>query len=297
MRTKIIPSKHKGPVSAIHTADWHIRENVPIAYVREFDDDQWEAVDFVAELQKKYDCPVKHSGDLFDHWKPSPELLSKLIEHIPDKFETVYGNHDLPQHNLELAHKCGAYTLAQAKAIKILDGTHWGQEPIGYNKVLVWHIMVYKDVEPFPGCTAPKASRLLKKYPQYDLIVTGDNHQAFVEEYDGRLLVNPGSLMRHTAIQYDFHPRVYLWYAESNTVEPIFLPFHQEAISREHLQHVEERDSRLTAFVSSLNLLNDPDKSIFKSFEENVEVFKHTNPDVSKNVISIIYKAMEGKKI
>ena len=46
---------------------------------------------------------------------------------------------------------------------------------------------------PFPGATGGNAINILKKYPQFDLIVTGDNHQSFSVEYEGRLLVNTGT--------------------------------------------------------------------------------------------------------
>jgi N-acetylmuramoyl-L-alanine amidase len=42
------------------------------------------------KLQEKHQCPVFHAGDLFDYWKPSPWLISKAIEHLPDKFYTIY---------------------------------------------------------------------------------------------------------------------------------------------------------------------------------------------------------------
>lgn len=44
----------------------------------------------------------------------------------------------------------------------------------------------------FPGKTARD---FLAKYG-YDLIISGDNHLTFIEEYQGRILVNTGSLVR-----------------------------------------------------------------------------------------------------
>ena len=37
---------------------------------------------------------------------------------------------------------------------------------------------------------------LTHKYADYDLIVTGDNHQSFIYNSPHNLLVNPGSLTR-----------------------------------------------------------------------------------------------------
>lgn len=284
---------------AILTADWHLREDVPTAYVGDFYNDQWEAVRFVSDLQEQHECPVLHSGDLFDHWKPSPKLLSDTIKHLPNRFYTVYGNHDLPQHNLALKDKSGLYTLEQADILEVLPCFHWNQIPTDedcsfvlndFYTICVWHVMTYQAQAPFPGCTSPKAGKLLRTYKNYDLIVTGDNHTPFVEEYKGRLLVNPGSLMRQTADQIDFKPRVYLWYADTNTVEPVYLPFKEGAISRSHLDKKSERDNRISAFISKLS----DEYNIGMSFEDNLERFKEEN-SISEKVMQIIYKSLENE--
>jgi DNA repair exonuclease SbcCD nuclease subunit len=281
---------------AILTADWHLREDTPICYLGDYQSDQWEAVDFIANLQAIYKCPVLCSGDLFDHWKPSPYLLSKAIEHLPDQFYTVYGNHDLPQHNLELAHKSGIYTLEQAKVLSTeppidstIDFCSWNQLPhqVEPGGKLLWHVFNWQAKLPWPGCTDASAASLLRKYP-YDLIVTGDNHKPFVEEYKGRILVNPGSLMRMDADQIDHKPRIYLWYADTNTVEPVYIPIKDGVISREHLEVKEERDKRIEAFVSQLN----GDWKASVTFEENLEIFERENK-VKKPIMELVYKSLE----
>lgn len=284
---------------AILCSDFHLREDVPICRTDDYDSKQWSKVTFISNLQKQYNCPVLHAGDLFDHWKPSPELLSKASANIPDQFYTIYGQHDLPQHNLELVKKSGIYNLQINKKLQVLNECHWGQEPkedslkipmlMDFDKhILVWHIMNYQGNKPWPGCTDPSAAKLLRKYPRYDLICTGDNHKPFVEEYNGRLLVNPGSLMRMDADQVEHRPRVYLWYADTNTVEPVYIPIEKDVVSREHIERHEERDSRIDAFVESLN--NKFETSL--SFEDNLEQFMKVNT-VRKTVKQIIYKAIE----
>jgi DNA repair exonuclease SbcCD nuclease subunit len=290
---------------AIYTADWHLRETQPVCRTDNFvEETQWNKVDFISDLQAEYGCPVYHTGDLFDYWKPSPALLSKTIEHLPKQFYTVYGNHDLPQHNLELAYKSGLYTLEKSQSLNSLnynmhingltiDGCSWNQYPIDCEKraniqILVWHILTYQGKEPYPGCSDPKAAKLLRKYPQYNLIVTGDNHTPFVEEYEGRLLVNPGSIFRMDADQINHKPRVYLWYADTNTVKPIYLPIENNVISRDHIKIKEQRDNRIEAFVSQLN----GDWQASMSFEDNIKVFEKKN-NVRQSVMDIVYKSME----
>ena len=276
---------------AILTADWHLREDQPTCRTDDYQMAQWKKVEFIRHLQMEYDCPVFHAGDLFEYWKPSPNLLSKTILTLPAKFCTIYGNHDLPQHNMDLAYKSGIHTLATGGHLEVLDYCHWGCTPVpaaAKIPVLMWHVMTYQGKKPWPGCVDPMAAKLLRKYPQYDLILTGHNHQSFTEEYEGRLLVNPGSLTRHKADQIGHEPCVYFWYAKDNKAIPVPLPIEQDVISREHIEHTKERDGRIDAFISKL----DDDWEAAVSFEENLQRFEDKNK-VRKSVMEIVYKAIE----
>ena len=283
--------------SAILTSDWHLRETTPLCRTDDYWNSQWRKVDFVSNLQRKYDCPVIHAGDLYDKWKITTYLSKITMQHLPSQFYTIYGQHDLPSHSIQLSEKCGIDLLQEAGKLTVLPECHWGQEP---NKgslffpnmnpdrlILVWHHLTYQQ-KPFPGASGGMAAGLLRKYPQFDLIVTGDNHQAFVEEYQGRLLVNPGSLMRMDADQIDFKPRVYLWYADTNTVTPVYLPIEEGVVSREHIDRTKQRNDRIDAFISKL----DGDWKAGTSFEQNLEEFKEKNK-IRDSVMNIIYKAIE----
>ena len=284
-------------VDAIITSDWHLREDRPICRTDDFVTEQWKCVDFISDLQKEHHCPALHAGDLFHHWKPSPALLSETMIHLPKNFRTVYGNHDVPQHNLELADKCGVYTLGTAGFLKVIEDGHWNTIPekpaltIGLDfkrTALVWHIFTYEGKEPWPGCEAPKGNKLLKKYPDYDLIVTGDNHIPFTAEYEGRLLVNPGALTRQTAAQIDFEPRVYLWHAEDNTVTPVYLPIAEGVISRSHIEQTEKRNDRIDAFISTLK----DNYKVGMSFEDNLKAFEKKN-NIKDEIMEIVYKSID----
>lgn len=286
-------------VDAILTADWHLRETVPVCRLDDFITAQINKMKFIQELQKQYNCPVIHAGDLFHSWKPSPYLLTQAFLWLPEQFYTVYGNHDLPQHNVSLAEKTGIYTLATAGRIQVLEGIHWNtsirSDYLSYvlkirgRYVLVIHTMTWKDTPPWPGCSDPTTSELLEKY-DVDLIVTGHNHKAFIDEKDGKVLVNPGSLTRQTADQIDFKPRIYLWHAETNSVTPKYLPIEKRAVSREHIEHKEERDTRIQAFIEKLN--NEWDADL--SFEANLERFQKEN-SIRQSVMNIIYAAIESE--
>jgi predicted phosphodiesterase len=281
---------------AIFCSDFHLREDIPLCYTGDYQKEQWGSVDLISELQQIYDCEVYHAGDLFDNWKPSPNLLRQTILHLPKRFYTIYGQHDLPQHNLQLVNKCGINVLEAGKHLTVLPNCHWGQKPDKFAKysihpehsLLVWHIMNYVGRLPWPGCKDYSAMNILRKYPQYDIICTGDNHKTFTAELDGRVLINPGSLMRMDANQINHKPCVFLWFAKDNSFEQVFLPIQLNVISREHLERKQERDNRINAFVSKLNT-----KWVTKlSFEDNMENFKKEN-NIRKSVMDIIYECME----
>jgi len=249
-------TKHIRP-DRILTSDLHLREDAPICRTDDFWKAQWIKVNFIKKLQEKYQCPVLCAGDVFHHWKPSPYLISEAIKYLPNDFKAIYGQHDLPQHNIQLHHKSGLDTLKTASKLEILP-------------------------------------KLLKKYAEYDLIVTGDNHKPFVEKHEGRLLVNPGSLTRQAADQINHKPRIYLWYAKTNTVKPIYLPITNDVISREHIEVKQERDKRIDAFVERLDTGFEFNQDT-TDIETGIENYAKAN-DIPQSIIEIVLRAITSKE-
>lgn len=281
--------------TAILTSDMHLRDTQPVCRLDDFWTTQWKKVEFIRQLRHRYECPILHAGDLFHHWKCSPKLVNAALQDLPDYFYTVYGQHDLPQHNLDLVADSSVYTLVLGERVLVLPEAHYGQTPssgsisLSGRKILVWHNLTWCQELPYPGCTASPASKLLDRYPQFDLILTGDNHRSFYVADDGRLLVNPGSLTRQTADQVDHEPCVYLWYAETNTVEQVFIPIDSNVVSRSHIEHDKERDQRIDAFVSKLS----DDWKVAVDFATNLDRFFRENP-TRQSVVEIIRAAIES---
>jgi DNA repair exonuclease SbcCD nuclease subunit len=292
-RTK--PADTEEQFDAILTADWHLRLDTPVCRTDDFLKTQLRKINWVRKYAGQK--PVLHAGDLFHHWKPSPYLLTLATKFLPHNFYTVYGNHDLPQHRMDDVEKCGVFNLAANGRVLLGAVGHWGYNPkedgeeimtVNGRRVLLWHIMTYQSKEPFPGCTAPKGAKLLRQNPQYDLIVTGDNHVPFTEYHEGRLLVNPGSLMRQEAGQIDYKPRVYLYHAKTNTVTTKYIPIEEDAVTREHIERNEDRDNRIDAFIAQLN----QDWGSSLSFHKNLDRFFEIN-QVRTSVKNIVYDSIE----
>lgn len=318
--------------TAILTADWHIRDTRPICRTDDYMLAQETKLRVISNLVVAHQIPIFFAGDFFDKPKVSDYLKIWLIENdlIEDRktFFAIAGNHDLPNHNIDLLYKsslglmeAGDFLTVLKEYTRLSDGYsvqpfHWNQEiknsdyPINENKrnIALAHYLTYKRRKPFPGCQTRSAIDLLKKFDSYDLIVTGDNHKSFSVEYEGRLLVNPGSIMRMDADQIDHKPRVALWYAEDNHIEWIELPIEQDVISREHIEIQQDRDERMEAFVSRLNadynqkpnivIIDGKEYLVYPeplSFEQNLKRFFKSNRTRSR-VQDIVWEIVEESK-
>ncbi len=319
MRTGNTKEKVNPRPDAILWGDLHLRDTVPSCRV----DDYWQAQDakvaFVRKLAEQYSDglsngpPVLVPGDVFDEWKASPYLLAWVLRTLP-RIITTPGQHDLPYHNLGNLNKSGLAVLMQTKKALVLAthdtraipyssyevvGFPWGVKPgpwkslrvdFGPPRVALVHTLTYSGRPSWPGMQAYEAKELLRIMEGFDLVVVGDNHQPFVVEHGRRLLVSPGSMMRMSADQIDHRPRVYLWYAKENRVEPVYLPIKLGVIDEAKSAQRHARDERLDAYVTKLKR----GAGMGLSFECNLEAYCKENR-VEKPVQRIIYDAMEAK--
>lgn len=307
-------TKQPRKADAIFTADWHLRADVPVCRTDDYQHAMFRKVEFITSLSRQHGCPIFIAGDIghkprWPHW-----LEARCIQLFKDRIIlAVSGQHDLPNHQLDRFEDSGAGVLSIAKALDLLTLPHnvrglpndkgcinvlgfpygvlveWSEDIVKcIRRIALAHMMVIDKNKLWPGQVAPQARALLRKHKCFDVIVTGDNHNPFVAEYEGRLLVNPGSMMRMTAAQVDHKPRVYLWYAEDNTVEPVYLPIEKGVVDRGHIEVKEQREERMTAFVERLK----DDYEVGFSFVKNLEEFFRTNK-VRPLVKEKVMEAME----
>jgi DNA repair exonuclease SbcCD nuclease subunit len=272
---------------AILAADLHIRADTPQCRTDDFTAAMWKKLQFINDLANEHNIPILIAGDLGHRSQWPNWLLEKFMSIISDiEIIAIAGQHDLPGHNLEAIPQSGfgvlkraGYILSFSKIIPHIDFFPFGTgiEKSIYNKnkliIAMTHQMVIEDKPYWPGQVASSAKLLLKKFPDYKLILSGDNHQPFVVEYEGRLLVNPGSMMRTTADQIDHRPRVYLWEAKSNSVEAVYLPIEQGVIDRSHIDTKKEKDARIEAYTTRLSERYE----VGLSYEENLKAYFFEN--------------------
>jgi DNA repair exonuclease SbcCD nuclease subunit len=216
------------------------------------------------------------AGDL-GHRPQWPNWLIEKLIFLINKYDVeivaIPGQHDLPNHNLKQYRKSAIGVLSEAEAIKLIGTEHYFALkkypflfpfPYGHpikklsleksikTPIAMSHQMVIENKPLWPEQEAPKGHQLLKKFPQYHLILTGDNHLPFTIEYEGRRLVNPGAMTRTVADQVGHEPRIYLWNAETNNIKAVYLPIEEDVISREHIDIKSERNKRIESYISRL---------------------------------------------
>ena len=270
----------------ILTSDWHIRADTPQCRTDAFTEAMWKKVQFICDIANEHDIPILLAGDIGHRSQWPNWLIEKFMSITPDvEIIAIAGQHDLPGHNLEAIPQSGFGVLMRAGYIRegypdsYIQTFPFGTEikpPFddGWKvNVAITHQMVIEDKPYWPGQVASSAKSLLKKFPDYKLILSGDNHKAFVVEHEGRLLVNPGSMMRSTADQIDHRPRVYLWESKTNSVEAVYLPIEQGVIDRSHIDTKKEKDARIEAYTTRLSERYE----VGLSYEENLKAYFEEN--------------------
>ena len=223
-------------------------------------------------------------GDLFDSYKVPYGLTQKVIQRFRagEKYYTmdsvcVFGQHDQRYHTLGTENTPLGVLLAAVPSLVLLDdtpamtlegnervhwyGASWGQDiPVPRNKlmynILVMHKMVIGDKKLWEGQTEySEASKLLKDYPDYNLIITGDNHQRVIaRDQRGRAVINMGSMMRSTIAQTEHEPGIAIFDTETSelTIIPIPVQPAEKVFSVEKVAVEKERNEKLDLFVNSL---------------------------------------------
>jgi len=305
-------------MQVIFGADWHFRYSNPKCRTDIYHETISKKLKWLKKLQKKLGIPILNGGDITDkclYVSPAEVVASiNLLEEIPDMIGII-GNHDLLHRSMDYLDKSIISIFIKSGKIKHIDGyydldektrvfgfdfgseiTHPDPEDLidGCN-IAMWHGYVSKEFNPLFGKVV--ARDLLEEFPEFNILLTGDNHIRFIEEMDGRFLINPGSFLRMSANQIDFEPAVFVIDTDEMSYEMIKVPIEVGVISTEHIQIEKDRDDRIESFVTNL----DEEYEITDAFEKNLENYiaenKHDENNkllINKNVEKFINRALEG---
>jgi DNA repair exonuclease SbcCD nuclease subunit len=295
------------------TGDWHLTNKKPKNRTDNYVETQRRKIDFIFDLavREKVNA-ILQPGDMFDHFSIPDSLKRDWIIYFKRRnipIFTVPGQHDMRYHSsninntpmgvldgsgvINIIHDVNYYDIS---AGWIIYGAGWNKdvpeiEDHNVRHILLTHQMIIKDKKLWVGQEgATKAKSLLFKH-EFDLIVSGDNHQSFTQERKDRHLINCGSLMRSTIDQHGHQPCVYIYDIEGSLVKH-GIPVDHFVDVMDVTKAVEEteRNKKLEAFVDGLAEETGIEGLDFK---KNMTVYLKKNKDkVSKGSIKLINEVM-----
>lgn len=282
-------------------------------------DDNW------LEVQARYlqqlkdlaqEVPVICAGDIFDNWNVPPELVNFALENLPDEMVCVPGQHDLPNHRLDLMHRSGYGVLRKAgKIVDISNGlpyipsnqgfVAWGfpwSQPIRRLKTThqatklpctpqtaVIHRYIWTDSDnSYQGATDNSHFKTFKQeLSSYDAVVIGDNHKSWKVELPTTHILNCGTFIRRKMDEALYAPTVGLLY-EDGTIKRQRLDvsedkFHADAEEREEIA------VNMQEFIDQLKGLGEHGLNFREAVRRRL-----TDDDVPPLVKEIVLRALDA---
>ena len=307
----------------IACADLHITDKGPTYRKDNYTETIFRKIQniFVIAEEEKSDA-LLIAGDVFD----SPDIPFSLYSATANIFRkckvpiiAIPGQHDLRWHTTPLEdtplgalYKSGIihipHRLHNLDNKVVVYGAGWGDgvDETVQADVLLIHTMVTKSGKLYNAQEESEyttSSDILKKYPNFRFIISGDNHETFYNTNKKRWLINPGSLTRKRKDQVDHSPSVFLIDTTKNTVVRITLNIQppQDVFDFNKMESDERRKGSkelLDVFVRSVNdTVDSPDflqvlSRIIKKEVTNKFMLKYMNEKI-ETAISKIKKGEE----
>lgn len=216
---------------AIATSDWHITALRPDNRQQGYVTQQFNKIKYILDLCRKHSAVLLNAGDLFDRARVPRWLEQKyfrlFFEYQDIQHTACAGQHDQIYHSANLQDTSIQQFFSAGFLQRGGDGivtADWGTNIDKKKGIVVSHTCCTEKPNPFIDYSV--TSDQLLAQTQADLIVTGDYHKAHYNgKVKGRLVVNPGSIMRIGSDEMKKKPSVYVIDLKNMTiVEQIFLP-------------------------------------------------------------------------
>lgn len=274
----------------IVTSDWHLRKDRPRCRIDEnWINTQEDALNQVADICIKYNCDLFLVGDIF-HRASEFEMviyIQKLAQKLKKYGLSVYylcGNHDMLYHSTLNLDKSAIGLLRNSENCFFIKGyfdklhfnsgektlfsaSNFDEQDYENAEIVFKHVLTIpqEDKPDFVDCETPES--LLKKFPNSNLIFTGDYHHNFHYEKKGRHVVNSGCLLRQASDMKNYQCGVYFVDTDENIVEFIPIIDNEDLIDDSYILQENERNERIESFVDKLKKT----KGVSLDFIENVQ--------------------------
>jgi len=291
--------------------DMHLSESKPKRRIDDYKQSQVEKVNSIIEIAEQYKVDITlQPGDLCDSHEFPDKFKTrwiKILKKLPPIF-SVPGQHDMRYHTGNI--KNTPYgVLSEGVPFTVLDerpyvfkdniyiyGAAWNKPipkiitPDCFN-ILVIHKMIvieklWDDQEDYQV-----AGSFLRRN-DFDLIVSGDNHQEFYYHVDNKVLINAGSLMRNRIDQINYKPCVFTFDTNMKTFKKIHVPVasFKDVFDLEEAEKDEKKNIRLSELSDILKK-----KSRIKGLNYKLRVSNRVNSLKAENSIKPLTERIIGE--
>ena len=291
-------------------ADLHIKTDNPICRLDSYFDTVLRKFKWVKE-QVGDNGTILVAGDIFDTGKPQSYLKMYHAMHtlFSNNVKTIAGNHDISYRTMNYINETayGALSAITGMHIEkpfILDDDYevhpfnFG-EPIEHRKpcfgrkmIAMTHQFVWDKKLPFDA--GINSLDLLIEYPEYAIILSGDNHQHFITKYEGRMLINPGSLMRMDADQATYQPKLIILENDTITVQDV--PIEDGVVSRKHIELKEASVLARDTMMAYLELAKSSDRETYDFLSLLLEKTSKVEDAQVKDMLMGLYSDLKDGK-
>jgi len=292
-------------------SDLHLRDSGSRYRVDDFREAQFKKLEWCLQLAVKNNCDCfLQAGDWFDSVRASNQLISDTISLLNKYNIDVYavsGNHDQRYRDNSLTNT-PIKVLESAGVIKLLSGSpldegnvniygcHWGDEipeivdEAKFNALIIHKMIIQNEDEKiWYGQTGYATSRMMLAKNKFDVILSGDNHKSFIDEYQGRLLFNLGSLTRLNVSQLNHSPQIVLFDTDAKTYELFKVPIEppENVFNLEEVEKAKKHKDENGKIKDYIDVLSQDAETREWNFVSNLEEFVKSN-GIKESVAKII---------
>lgn len=285
----------------IVASDLHMTELKPAYRIEE----NWIEV-CLGKFQQIINCAKERNlqiiiaGDFLDKSQHKAELINRLLKMMAGKNITILpGNHDIPNHNLELIEKSSLWTLnsgatrilkdkctIEIETKQVADFYPYGVELTrpenSKAKIAIIHKFAYQQ-KPWADCNpGGNYKRIIRSMPGYKLIIAGDNHEDFQAEFEGCKFLNCGAMLRTDKDEQDRKPAFYI-IGDDNSVERVPFRIEQQVFDEQAISLIRRKDEAIERVAEQIK----SDWKVNLNFKENIQK-RIDQGDLDEDVITLI---------
>lgn len=294
------------------TGDMHLTPRRPANRIDDYEAAVLNKFEFILRTACEENCKaLLQPCDFFDADNPPYGFyvkVYKMIEEYGISVITDFGQHDLRMRNqtdtgLHALLETSERVIRASRSVIINDvyvscaefGAAIPQAQVGYFNILMTHRMVVKAKLWDGQKGAIYGSVLLNQYPEYEVMVTGDNHQNFFVEDKERILINAGSMMRSTIAQIDHKPKIYILEVQNKSIidlVEIAIPIEpaEKVFRLERVERTKAADQNREAYIAGLQ----EHKAQDLHFEDELNHYTAAN-NIEQEVVQILNES-KGEK-